>query len=216
MVKRKKTGLLIIVSGPSGVGKGTICKDLIKHNKDIFISTSMTTRLPREGEKDGREYYFVTKEEFMQRVEEGKFLEYAQVYNDYYYGTPKDKIQEQLDEGKDVILEIDIEGALQVKEKIEEGVFIFLVPPSMKELKKRLMGRQTETKEKVLERLKKAYQEINAFPKYNYIIINDEIEDSRKRIEAIILAEKSRVDRIDDVELNNEEELLHELLMDQK
>jgi guanylate kinase len=215
MVKKKKAGTLIVLSGPSGAGKGTICSELLKKEKDLKLSISMTTRNPRGSEKDGIDYYFVTKKEFEKKISNGEFLEYAKVHGDNYYGTPKDKVEESLKNGEDIILEIDIQGALEVKEKMAEGIFIFIMPPSMRELRDRLVKRNTETKEKIVERFKNAYKEINEVTKYNYIVINDEIESAVEKVKAIILAEKCRVDRIEDFELNNQEELLHELLTEE-
>ena len=212
MVKRKKNGTLIVLSGPSGAGKGTICNELLKQVDTLSLSISMTTRSPRESEVDGKDYYFVTKEQFEEDIKKGNFLEYAKVHGDNYYGTPKRKVEESLASGKDIILEIDIQGALEVKEKMEESIFIFIMPPSMRELKDRLIKRNTESKDKIIERFKNAYKEINEVTKYNYIVINDEIQNAVDKVKAIILAEKCRVDRIEDFELNNEEELLHELL----
>ena len=216
ILKTKEKGLLIIISGPSGAGKGTICAELIKRNKNIWISTSMTTREPRGKEENGKEYFFVSKEEFEQRIKDDKFLEYAIVHNNQYYGTPKDKIEDKLNQGYDVILEIDIQGALKVKEKIAEAICIFIMPPSMNELKTRLINRHTETEEKVLERFKAAYNEINEVTKYNYVVVNDYVDVATKKVEGIILAEKCRVDRIEEVFLNNPEEKLHEELMDKE
>lgn len=212
MIKKKETGLLVVISGPSGAGKGTVCQELIKRNENVNLSISMTTRSPRQGEVDGVNYYFVSKEEFEKRIEEGKFLEYAIVHNEKYYGTPKDKVEEMLKRGKDVILEIDIQGALKINNLIKEAVFIFIMPPSMKILKERLIKRNTETKEQIIERFTKAYTEINEVSKYNYVVINDEVEEAVKKIEAILLSEKCRVDRIEDVDLNNKEEYIHELI----
>ena len=214
MVKEKVRGNLIVISGPSGCGKGTLCNELIKNNKNLFLSVSMTTREPRIGEENGKNYYFVTKEEFQKRIIDNQFLEYAKVHNNNYYGTPKDKVEEYLKKGIDVILEIDIEGALMVNNLMPDGIFIFIMPPSMRELKRRLISRNTETKEQILERFKKAYQEINEVNKYNYIIINDDIFDAVSKIEAIIKAEKCRVNRIEDFDLNTKEEMIHELLVD--
>ena len=215
ILKIKEKGLLIVISGPSGAGKGTICEQLRK-NKNIWISTSMTTREPRGQEKNGKEYFFVTKEEFEQRIKDDKFLEYAIVHNNQYYGTPKDKIEEKLNKGYDVILEIDIQGALKIKEKIAEAICIFIMPPSMDELKTRLINRHTESKDKVLERFKTAYNEINEVTKYNYVVVNDLVKNATKKVEGIILAEKCRVDRIEEVFLNNPEEKLHEELMNKE
>lgn len=212
ILKTKEKGILIVISGPSGAGKGTICQELKKRNKNIWISTSMTTREPRGSEMNGVEYYFVTKEEFEKRIEAGNFLEYAIVHNGKYYGTPKDKINERLMAGYDVILEIDIQGALEIQEKISEALFIFIMPPTMEELKERLIKRNTETEDKVLERFKTAYKEINEVTKYNYVVVNDEVELATKKVEAIITAEKCRVDRIEEVFLNNKAEDIHESL----
>lgn len=215
ILKTNAKGLLIVISGPSGAGKGTICNELVKDD-NIWLSTSMTTREPRGEEKDGVEYFFVSKEEFEQRIKDDKFLEYAIVHNNRYYGTPKDKIEEKLNKGIDVILEIDIQGALKVKEKIESAICIFIMPPSMDILKERLIKRNTETEEKVLERFKTAYNEINEVTKYNYVVINDYVDEAVSKVKSIIKAEKCRVDRIEEVYLNNPEETLHESLMDKE
>ena len=214
MVKEKKTGHIIVISGPSGAGKGTVVKKLLEKNKKMALSISMTTREPRNGEINGKDYFYVTKSEFLEQIDKGNFLEFANVYGTDYYGTPRDKVMEYINKGIDVILEIDINGALQVKEKNPETIFIFIMPPSMKELKKRLITRDTETPEKILNRFKTAYKEINEAKKYNYVVINDNVNKAVKRIEAILLAEKCRVDRIEDFDLNTEEELIHELLVE--
>ena len=214
MVKKKKVGSLIVLSGPSGAGKGTVCSELLKQVSDLNLSISMTTRDVRGSEVNGVDYYFVSKEEFEKEIENDNFLEYAQVHGDNYYGTPKSKVLECLNRGEDIILEIDIQGALKVKEKMPEGIFIFIMPPTMKELRDRLVKRNTESKDKIIQRFKNAYKEINEITKYNYVVINDEVDVAVEKIKAIILAEKCRVDRIEDFELNNQEELLHELLVD--
>ena len=214
MIKSKHEGLLIVLSGPSGAGKGTICNELLKRNSNIWKSVSMTTRLPREGECEGVDYFYVTEDVFKKKIEEEEFLEYANVYKGLYYGTPKDEVFKRLDNGTDVILEIDIEGAKNVRELMPAAICIFIMPPSMKELKERLENRGTETKEKVLERFKKAYQEVNEVTRYNYVIVNDDVDSAMKKIEAIIEAEKCRVDRIEDVEVGNIEEVIHEELID--
>lgn len=216
IIKTKSRGILIVISGPSGAGKGTICERLKEHNKNIWLSTSMTTREPRGNEKNGVEYFFVTEEEFKKKIEEDGFLEYAIVHNNKYYGTPKDKIADKLNEGKDVILEIDIQGALEIQEKINDALFIFIMPPSMEILKDRLMKRNTESEDKVLERFKTAYKEINEVTKYNYVVINDRIDVATSKVEAIITAEKCRVDRIEEVDLDSKEEVIHETLTDLK
>lgn len=214
IIKTKNKGLLIVVSGPSGAGKGTINGELLKRNDNIWMSTSMTTREPRGNEQNGKEYFFVTKEEFEERIKNNQFLEYAVVHSGKYYGTPKDKIYDKLNSGIDVILEIDIQGALEIQQKISDALFIFIMPPSMRILKERLTNRGTESEDKVLERFKTAYKEINEFTKYNYVVVNDEVEKAVEKVEAIIKAEKCRVDRIEEVFLNNPEEKLHESLVE--
>ena len=214
MVKEKETGNLIVISGPSGAGKDSVAQRVIENNKKIEISVSMTTREPRAGEKEGKDYFYVTKNEFLEQIDKGNFLEYAVVYGDTYYGTPKDKVLKDLKNGIDVILVIDIQGALKIKESIPEAIFIFIMPPSMRELKNRLIKRNTEKPEKILSRFKTAYKEINEATKYNYVVINDKLDIAVKKVESIILAEKCRVDRIEDFDLNSEQELIHELLVE--
>ena len=216
MIREKSKGLLIVVSGPSGAGKGTICSRLIEDMKDTKISISMTSRAPRGKEVNGVEYYFVTKEEFEERIKKDEFLEYAVVHNNQYYGTPKAKIEEDLSKGKNVILEIDIQGALKVQEKVPEALFIFIMPPSMEELKDRLIKRNTETKDKILERFKTAYNEINEFKKYNYVVVNDKVDKAVNKVKSIITAEKCRVDRIEEIYLNTKEEFIHEGFIDEE
>ena len=212
MIKKINKGDLIIISGPSGCGKGTICKELIKSSTNITISTSATTRKPRTGEIDGIDYYFISKKEFKEKISNDEFLEFAKVHHNNYYGTLKDKVLTNINNGIDVILEIDINGALQIKNTMPEAIFIFIMPPSMRELKRRLLERNTETKEQIIDRFKKAYQEINEISKYNYVVINDKIEVAVNKVTSIIQAEKCRVDRIEDFDLNTKEELIHELL----
>ncbi len=213
MNKKKNRGSLIVLSGPSGAGKGTIHNELLKRDSNLTYSVSMTTRSPRDGEVDGVDYYFVSEEEFKKEIEKGSFLEYALVHGNYY-GTLKKNVDDSLDKGLDVILEIDIQGALNVKEKASDAIFIFIMPPTMRELRDRLVKRGTETKEKIIERFKNAYKEVNEISKYNYVVINDEVESAVKKVQAIMLAERCRVDRIEEFDLNNQEELVHELLVD--
>jgi|SRR3712207_3956727 len=205
-------GLLIVISGPSGTGKGTVCKELLKR-EPFWISISATTRQPRVGEIDGKSYYFLTKEEFKKKIELKEFLEYAEVYGNFY-GTPKDKVMEVLNQGKDVILEIDIQGALKVKENYPEGVFIFILPPSMEELKNRITNRGTETEESLMTRFKSAYKEINYVSKYNYAVVNDEVVNAVDKIKSIINAEKCRVDRMKEYIFDSKEGLIHEQFYD--
>ncbi|MGL5634874.1 MAG: guanylate kinase [Sarcina sp.] len=206
-------GVLIVISGPSGAGKGTICKALLEKHKEISLSVSATTRSPREGEIDGVNYHFLTKTEFETRLAENDFLEHAQVYGNYY-GTPKSNVEKILESGKDVILEIDIQGALKVKEQSKEGVFIFILPPSMEELKQRIIKRGSETPESLMTRFKSAYKEINYVSKYNYAVVNDTVETAVSKIEAILLAEKCRVDRLKETILDSKEDIIHEQLYD--
>lgn len=214
MIKETGKGLLVVVSGPSGTGKGTICKRLINEIKNIELSVSMTSRKPRKGEINGKDYYFVTKEEFEKSIKNNELLEYAIVHSNEYYGTPKAKITEKLNNGTSIILEIDIQGALKVKELIKEAVFIFIMPPSMKELKERLKNRNTETEEKIMERFKTAYKELNEYKKYNYVVVNDKIDEAVEKVKSIILSEKCRVDRIEDIYLDTIEEEIHENLIE--
>lgn len=213
IVKTKEKGSLIVISGPSGAGKGSVINKLLEINDNLYLSISETSRKIRGQEQNGVEYYFVTKDEFQKRIQDNVYLEYA-IYNGNYYGTPKDKINDMLNKGKDVILEIEIQGAVKVKELVPDALFIFIMPTSLKELKRRIVGRKTETQEKVVERFKRAYQEINEATKYNYVVVNDEIDKAAMKVNSIIHAEKCRVDRIEDIYLNNLEEEIHELLMD--
>lgn len=192
MLNRK--GILLVVSGPSGAGKGTICKALLNKNDQIKLSVSATTRKPRNGEVHGVNYFFIEKEEFTKMIENGEFLEYAQIY-DNFYGTPKAAIIECLEKGQDVILEIEMQGARQIKEVYPEGVFIFVLPPSLEELKSRIVGRGTETQEEIEKRFSCAFEEINQIVNYDYFIVNEDIEKSVSDVEAIICAEKNKVTR---------------------
>ncbi len=192
MLNRK--GLLLVVSGPSGAGKGTICKALLNKNDQIKLSVSATTRKPRNGEVHGVNYFFIEKEEFTNMISNGEFLEYAQIY-DNFYGTPKAAIIECLENGQDVILEIEMQGARQIKEVYPEGVFIFVLPPSLEELKSRIVGRGTETQEEIEKRFSCAFEEINQIVNYDYFIVNEDIEKSVNDVEAIISAEKNKVTR---------------------
>ncbi len=184
-------GLLFIISGPSGAGKGTICQRL-KEQGIIELSVSMTTRKPRPGEEDGKNYYFVSEEEFIETINKEGFLEYAKVYGNYY-GTPKDIVLKKLAQNKDVVLEIDIQGALKVKESYPKGVFIFILPPSMAELRKRITGRGSESEADINLRLGETLKEVAYIDRYDYCVINDEIEEAVQRVTDIIRAEHSKV-----------------------
>lgn len=194
-MKLNDKGLLIVLSGPSGVGKGTVRKALFEMPDQNFVySVSMTTRKMRPGEVEGRDYYFVSRDEFEQKIKEGKFLEHAEFVGNYY-GTPIDKVNEQLENGKEVILEIEVEGALQVREKCKDAVFIFLAPPGKQALYDRLKRRGTESEEVIKERIDKANREFKLAFKYDYIVINDEVRNAADRIMAIIRAEHAKTER---------------------
>lgn len=185
-------GILLIVSGLSGAGKGTICKRLMEKYPDYEFSISATTRAPREGEMHGREYFFLSKEEFETKIEDGLFLEYAN-YVGNYYGTPKDWVVEKLEGGKNVILEIELQGAFQVREKIPEAVLIFIMPPDMEELKRRLIHRGTETEEQIERRLSRAMEELEYVDQYDYVIVNEEVEKSVEMLHTIVLNVKKEM-----------------------
>lgn len=176
--------ILMAVSGPSGVGKGTIVKTLVKRRKDVVESVSCTTREPREGEVHGREYFFLTKEEFLKRIEEKDFLEYDEHFGNYY-GTPKSFVEETL-KTKSVILEIDVVGALKAKEVFPECVLVMIAPPSLEELKRRLKGRNSETDEEIENRLSRLEYELSQKEKYDYVVVNDELEVAISKIEQIL------------------------------
>lgn len=187
-------GLLIVLSGPSAAGKGTVCEALMLEMPDICLSVSCTTREIRKGEKDGVDYFYKTKEEFELLIKQGDFLEYASVYSNYY-GTPKSYVDEKLSEGKDVILEIDVQGALNVKKIYPHGVYIFLVPPSMKELERRIRSRARETEEQLLGRLSKAKSEMGRMQEYDYVVVNDTVAKAVHRVKSIIEAERLKISR---------------------
>ncbi len=187
-------GILIVLSGPSGVGKGTVGKVLAAEKEDMFFSISMTTRPPRVGEEDGSSYFFVGEEQFIRKIEENSFLEWARVYG-HYYGTPRDKVLNSLKSGVDVLLEIDTQGAKMIKNNFPQGVFVFLVPTSLKELKHRITGRGTESPEKVQERFTAASLEIIEAKEYDYLVVNDFPERAAQEILHIIRAEQLKVKR---------------------
>lgn len=187
-------GFLLVLSGPSGSGKGTVSEALMKNNDDIIFSTSVTTRTPRPGEVNGENYFFATREEFEKMVENDELLEHAFVHTNYY-GTPKQFVFDEIEKGEIVLLEIDVQGALQVKKKYKEAVFIFLIPPTMDELKSRLVKRDTETEDEIETRYRNAFRELDFVGEYDYFVINDVIDNAVKDIETIISAEKLRVKR---------------------
>ncbi|HEY2492623.1 MAG TPA: guanylate kinase [Paenibacillus sp.] len=185
-------GLLIVLSGPSGVGKGTVCNALRGKMDNIVYSVSATTRHPRLGEENGVNYFFKSREQFNDMIEQDQLLEYAE-YVGNYYGTPRDFVEQTLDNGKDIILEIEVQGALKVKEKFPKGIFIFLLPPSLDELKDRITGRGTESQATIDHRLSVAVDEINLMEHYDYAVVNDQIDNACKRIESIVIAEHCKV-----------------------
>jgi len=187
-------GILIVLSGPSGTGKGTICRELLRSYSNLHYSISATTRAPRTGEIDGVNYLFLTHDKFQEMIASNDFLEWAEVYGNYY-GTPRSYVMELLDSGKDVILEIDTQGAMQVKNKFPQGVFIYVVPPTLDELANRIHKRGTETMEAIKKRLGCVRNELSYVNNYNYIVVNDQVSNAVNQIEAIIGAEKCHVTR---------------------
>lgn len=187
-------GILAVVSGFSGAGKGTVMKELLKKYDNYALSISATTRSPRPGEEDGREYFFKTKEEFEEMIEEGQLIEYAQYVNNYY-GTPKAYVEEQLKQGKDVILEIEIQGAKKVKEALPDTVLLFIAPPNARELKARLEGRGTETSEVIASRLARAGEEACGMQDYDYYVVNDDLDQCVEELHHIIQSEHYKMSR---------------------
>ena len=187
----RKEGKLYVITGPSGTGKGCICKEILKEIENEF-SVSMTTRPAREGEVHGKDYFFVSEEEFLENVEKGNFLEHARVF-DNLYGTPRDMVMKQLSRGRNVILDIDVQGALQVKRAMEEAVLIFLLPPSLDELRRRLEGRGTDARDVIEKRLGQALNEIKLIGEYDYYVVNEDIEKAVSEVKSIMTAEKCRV-----------------------
>ncbi|AEB73398.1 guanylate kinase [Lentilactobacillus buchneri] len=191
-----KRGMLIVLSGPSGVGKGTVRKALFEEpDVDFEYSTSMTTRKPRPGEKNGVDYYFVSKEQFEENIQNGEMLEYAK-YVDNYYGTPLKYVNETLESGKDVFLEIEVNGAMQVRANVPDAVFVFLTPPDLMELKHRLVGRGTDKMDVINKRIKKAVGEISMMRNYDYAVLNDQVPLAVDRIKSIIRSERLKVARV--------------------
>lgn len=188
-------GILIVLSGPSGVGKGTVCSALRQYSRDLVYSVSATTRKPREGETDGVNYFFKSREQFLSMIDKDELLEWAE-YVGNYYGTPKEFVRRTLDEGKDIILEIEVQGALKVKQKFPEGIFIFLLPPSLDELEQRIVGRGTDSQEAIRNRMSAAREEIALLEHYDYAIVNDRVELACQRIQSILTAEHCKRERV--------------------
>ena len=187
-------GILVVVSGFSGAGKGTVMKALLEKYDNYALSVSVTTRNPRPGETEGKEYFFRTREEFGKLIEEDALIEYAQ-YVENFYGTPRAYVEQQLAAGKDVILEIEIQGAMKVKEKLPEALLVFITPPSMEELKKRLIGRGTETMDVIQSRIARAHEEAQGMEDYDYLVLNDQLEECVERVHQIIQSEHYRMSR---------------------
>jgi len=195
MLSEKLKGLLIVISAPSGTGKTTLTHMLLKEFPDMEFSVSYTTRKPRPGEVNGKDYFFVDRETFEKMIEEGDFLEWAEVYGNLY-GTSKSQVLKALNEGKDILLDIDTQGALQVKRNFPEAVLIFILPPSFKELERRLRSRGTDDEETIERRLKIARVEVERAPLYDYIVVNDRLEKAYEKLKSIVIAEKCRTERL--------------------
>lgn len=216
VIKTKKQGNLIIISGTTCAGKGTVIKKILENHNDIVLSVSYTSRPKRDYETEGVEYYFVSEEEFKRKIKAKEFLEYAEVHKGIYYGTPKNEILDLLNTGKDVILEIDVEGAKNIKEIYPETILIFIMAPSMEEVKKRIKLRGYDNNEQIVSRFKTAYNEINKITDYNYVVVNDDLLEAVRKVESILLSEKLRVDRIESIFVENQEEIVHEFLIEKE
>lgn len=192
---QNREGLLLVVSGPAGVGKGTIDGILLERHSNLHLSVSATTRSPRPGEINGVHYFFIDENKFRSMIDGNEFLEYMHVFNMNYYGTPRAYVEQELRAGHDVLLEIDVQGAMKVKAAFPNAVLIFIAPPSMSTLKERLIGRNTETPEQIEKRFSTAYTEVQSMNKYDYVVVNDVIDAAVGRMESIIKAEKCRVAR---------------------
>jgi len=192
-------GLLIVISGPSGVGKGTVCKEVLRRNPELMMSVSVTTRTPRPGEIDGEHYFFKSEEQFREMIEKDQLLEYAYVFGKAYYGTPSEYVHQELHKGNDVLLEIDVAGARQVREKFPKAILIFIAPPSVYELERRLRGRGTEEEHAVASRMMTSREELELMKDYDYVVVNSEIDEATDKIKMIIAAEKCRIENNVDI-----------------
>ncbi|MDY0322813.1 MAG: guanylate kinase [Candidatus Carbobacillus sp.] len=209
-----KEGILFVLSGPSGVGKGTVGRRLRERYPNLTYSVSVTSRPPRPGEVEGINYFFRTRQEFETMIKEDAFLEWAE-YVSNYYGTPKKFVFDELKKGRDVLLEIEVQGALQVRERYPQGIFIFLIPPTMTALSERLSSRGTEDKETMRKRLYQAFHEIEQMRHYDYVVVNDDIDEAAKRLESIIIAEHHKAKRLVDHYMTRlKEEVDHEISTD--
>lgn len=195
-MKDSRRGLLLVISGPSGVGKGTVNKGLLSRNPNMKMSVSATTRAKRPGEVEGVSYFFKTREEFEKMIKLDAFLEYMDVFGANYYGTPRAYVDEELASGNDIILEIDVKGAMNVKRMCPEAVLIFIAPPSMSELKTRLIGRATETPDAVERRFQTAFEEMKRIEQYDYVVVNDVLDKAITNVESIITAERLKTSRL--------------------
>ncbi|MBH0177006.1 MAG: guanylate kinase [Nitrospira sp.] len=191
-----RRGILFIISAPSGAGKTTLCKQLSASIPGLWHSVSYTTRKPRTGEESGREYYFVDESVFQDMVARNEFLEYAHVYGNWY-GTPRKALMDKMEHGIDVLLEIDVQGALQIKKKFEDGVYIFILPPSLDTLRARLQGRASDSQEEIVRRLQRVKEEVWSFREYYYIVRNDDLTQSLRELQSIFLAERLKTKRLD-------------------
>jgi guanylate kinase len=214
MIKTKKQGNLIIVSGTTCAGKGSVIRKVIGNHNDIILSISYTTRPKRDYEINGVEYFFISEKEFKKKISNNEFLEYAEVHKGIFYGTSKNEILKMLKTGKDVILEVDVEGAKNIKSSYPNAVLIFIMAPSMEEVKRRIKMRGYDNNEQIISRFKTAYNEINRINDYNYVVVNDDLAEATRKVEAILLSEKLRVDRIENINVENQEEIIHEFLID--
>ncbi len=187
----KQRGTMFVLTGPSGVGKGTLLNKVLPEQRNLFLSVSATTRTPRPGEKDGISYFFLTREQFKDKIARGEFLEYAE-FSGNWYGTPLGPIQKRLAQGEDVILEIEVQGAMQIREKVPEAAMIFVAPPDFSTLESRLRGRQTEDEETVQKRLDTAKWELQQIPHFDYLVENDSLEQAKAQLEMILHAERCR------------------------
>lgn len=192
-MRKMSEGRLFIISGPSAVGKGTIVKEIMASSENVSLSVSATTRDPREGEINGVHYYFLNDDEFRKKIDEGGFLEYASVHG-HYYGTPKQPVLDKLAQGCDVILEIDVQGAMQVKKSYEHGAYIFVLPPSLSDLRSRIMTRGTESEADIELRMGKAMGEIEYLDRYDYFVVNDDLEEAIDTVKMIMKTEHQRID----------------------